>query len=131
VLDRYSGAVLARVAFAENPPVARAVSWGISFHRGEAYGWLNVAQNTLAALLGAALAVTGFAAWWLRRPAGTLGVPQAPEVRLGWPMAALAVTLMILFPLMGASLLAALALDWLLFRRLGWFRGGGSRIPAE
>ncbi|MEM9796851.1 MAG: PepSY domain-containing protein [Pseudomonadota bacterium] len=130
VLDQYSGDVLASVDFAENPPLARAVSWGISFHRGEAYGWLNVAQNTLAAALGLMLSVSGFVAWWMRRPAGTLGVPQAPEARLGWPIAALTLVLMLLFPLMGASLLLALALDRLLFRRLGWFRGSGS-VPAE
>lgn len=75
VIDQYSGAVLACIDFADNPPLAKAVSWGISFHRGEAYGWLNVAQNTLAAVLAVALAVTGFVAWWMRRPPGSLGVP--------------------------------------------------------
>ncbi|MEM7490966.1 MAG: PepSY domain-containing protein, partial [Pseudomonadota bacterium] len=129
VVDQYSGAVLARIDFADNPPLAKAVSWGISFHRGEMYGWLNIAQNTVAALAAVMLAVSGFVAWWMRRPVGTLGVPQAPEARLGWPMAALTVTLMLLFPLMGASLLLALALDWLLFKRLGWFRAGAA--PAE
>lgn len=122
VIDRYSGAVLARVDFADNPPVAKAVSWGISFHQGEAYGWLNVAQNTLAAALGVALSVTGFVAWWMRRPAGALGVPEAPDVRLGTGLVVLAVALMVLFPLMGASLVVALILDRLLFRRLDWFR---------
>ncbi|GIT90570.1 sulfite reductase [Jannaschia pagri] len=130
VIDQYSGAVLARVDFADNPPVAKAVSWGISFHRGEAYGWLNLAQKTLAAALSVMLAVSGFVAWWMRRPAGSLGVPAAPEARLGWPMAALTLGLMVLFPLMGASLLLALALDWLLFKRLGWFQGQRS-VPAE
>ena len=122
VIDRYTGDVLARVDFADNPPVARAVSWGISFHQGEAYGWLNVAQNTLAASLGLALAVSGFVAWWMRRPAGRLGVPEAPGARLGTGMIVVALGLMILFPLMGASLIVALILDRILFRRWGWFQ---------
>ncbi len=129
VIDQYSGTVLARIDFADNPALAKAVSWGISFHRGEAYGWLNIAQNTLAALLAVALAVSGFVAWWMRRPEGSLGVPQAPDTALGWPMAALTVALMLLLPLMGASLLLALALDWVIFKRLGWFRA--SATPAE
>ncbi|MEM8823134.1 MAG: PepSY domain-containing protein [Pseudomonadota bacterium] len=129
VIDQYSGEVLAGINFSDNPPLAKAVSWGISFHRGEMYGWLNVAQNTVAALAAVMLSVSGFVAWWMRRPAGTLGVPQAPQVGLGWPIAALTVTLMILFPLMGASLLLALLLDWLIFRRLGWFRT--DQQPAE
>ncbi|WP_208352470.1 PepSY-associated TM helix domain-containing protein [Pseudaestuariivita rosea] len=122
VIDRYSGAVLARVDFADNPPVARAVSWGISFHQGEAYGWLNLAQNTIAAILGVALSLSGFVAWWKRRPAGSLGVPAAPEASLGTGMIILAIALMILFPLMGASLIIVLILDWLIFQRVGWFR---------
>lgn len=44
-------------------------------------------------------------------------------------MATLILALMLFFPLMGASLLAALALDWLIFRHLGWFRTAPS--PAE
>ncbi|WP_179380997.1 PepSY-associated TM helix domain-containing protein [Jannaschia marina] len=122
VIDRYSGEVLARVDFGDNPVVSKAVSWGISFHQGEAYGWLNMAQNTLAAELGVVLSVSGFVAWWMRRPKGTLGVPAAPQASLGTVMIVIAVALMILFPLMGASLIVALVLDRLIFRRAGWFR---------
>ena len=122
VIDRYTGAVLARVDFADNPPVARAVYWGISFHQGEAYGWLNVAQNTVAAMLGLLLSVSGFVAWWMRRPARGLGVPDAPDMRPGAAMVIVAVALAILLPLEGASLVVALILDRVLFRRMGWFR---------
>jgi len=51
----------------------------------------------------------------MRKPSGALGVPDAPEAALGTGMIVLVIGLAILFPLMGASLLAALALDWLLF----------------
>jgi uncharacterized iron-regulated membrane protein len=37
-------------------------------------------------------------------------------------MMALVLVLMVLLPLMGISLILALLLDWLLFKRLGWFR---------
>ena len=123
VIEQYSGQILKRIDFANAPAVAKTVSWGISFHQGELYGALNIAQNTLAALLGVLLSVSGFLAWWKRRPAGALGVPNAPEASLSIGMGILVVVLMLLLPLMGATLVLALALDWLIFRRNGWFTG--------
>lgn len=123
IVDQYSGAVLKRHDFADNPIVAKTVSWGISFHQGELYGTLNLIQNVIAAMVGLLLSVTGFVAWWKRRPSGSLGVPAAPEAALGTGMILLIIGLAVLFPLMGASLIVALALDWLIFRRFGWFQG--------
>ncbi|KCV83356.1 PepSY-associated TM helix domain-containing protein [Actibacterium atlanticum] len=122
IIDQYSGDVLKRHEFSDNPAVAKTVSLGISFHQGELYGIANLVQNTLAALLGVALSVTGFVAWWKRRPKGTLGVPAAPTAALSSGMGILIIGLMIFLPLMGASLVLALVLDWLVFKRLGWFQ---------
>lgn len=122
IVDQYSGAVLMRHEFGDNPGVAKAVSYGISFHQGELYGVVNLIQNVIAALLGVVLSVSGFVAWWMRRPKGSLGVPAAPDAALSSGMIALIIGLAILFPLMGATLILALLLDWLIFSRLGWFR---------
>ncbi|MEM8556103.1 MAG: PepSY domain-containing protein, partial [Pseudomonadota bacterium] len=122
IVDQYSGEVLKRHDFGDNPGVAQAVSYGISFHQGELYGWVNIVQNTIAALLGIVLSVSGFVAWWMRRPKGSLGVPAAPDAALSTGMIVLIIALAIFFPLMGGTLAVALILDWLLFRRLGWFR---------
>jgi uncharacterized iron-regulated membrane protein len=122
IVDQYSGDILARVNFADNPPLAKAVSLGISFHQGELYGWLNLAQNTIGAVAALVLSISGFAAWWMRRPQGSLGVPSAPEAALGPGMILLVIGLAIMFPLMGGTLVVALCLDWLIFKRLGWFR---------
>ncbi len=122
IVDQYSGDVLKRQDFADNPGLARLVSQGISFHQGELYGWLNLAQNTLAVILTLVLSVSGFVAWWMRRPAGSLGVPAAPGASLGTGMIVLVIGLCILFPLVGVSLIVALLLDWALFKRLGWFQ---------
>lgn len=122
IIDQYSGELLKTHHFGNNPGLAQAVSYGISFHQGELYGWLNVAQNSLAALLGVTLSVSGFVAWWMRRPAGSLGVPNAPERSLSNGMIMLIIALAILFPLMGATLLLALLLDWLIFSRIGLLR---------
>jgi uncharacterized iron-regulated membrane protein len=122
VIDQYSGEILKRIDFADNPIVAKAVSLGISLHQGELFGPLNLALNTLAAVLAFTLSVTGFVAWWKRKPSGALGVPAAPEAALGGGMITLVLVLMVLLPLMGISLILALVLDWLVFKRLGWFR---------
>ena len=50
---------------------------------------------------------------------------------ISWPVATLILTLMILLPLVGASLIVALALDWIVFRKLGWFRGASAPQAAE
>ncbi|QTN36726.1 PepSY-associated TM helix domain-containing protein [Cognatishimia activa] len=118
VIDRYSGDILKRLDFQDNPAVAKTVSLGISFHQGELYGLTNLIQNTVAAILALLLSVTGFVAWWKRRPAGSLGVPNAPDAALSPSMIALVVALSILFPLVGASLIVALILDWAILRRL-------------
>ena len=123
VVDQYSGEVLKRVKFSDNPVVAQAVSLGVGFHQGELYGLANLIQNLIAAILGVVLSVTGFVMWWKRRPKGSLGVPAAPEAVLGKGMLVLVVCLGLILPLVGASLVLALFLDWLLFRKLGWFRG--------
>ena len=122
IVDQYTGAVLKRHDFADNPALARVVSQGISFHQGELYGWLNLAQNTFAAVLALVLSVSGFVAWWMRRPAGSLGVPAAPEASLGTGMIVLVSGRSMLLPLVGAALSAALVLDWVIFRKLGWFQ---------
>lgn len=131
MIDQYSGEVLKRVDFKDYPVVAKAVSLGISLHQGELYGWVNIVQNTFASLLGVLLATSGFVAWWKRRPAGTLGIPAAPDRRLGAGLIVLVVGLSLLLPLMGLSLIVALALDWLLFKRLGWFQSPNHQLASS
>ena len=118
VIDQYSGQILKRVDFADQPIVAKTVSYGISFHQGELYGTLNLVQNTIAAVLALLLSITGFVAWWARKPAGSLGVPKAPDAALSPAMIVLIVALSLLFPLVGASLIVALLIDWAILSRL-------------
>jgi len=122
-IDQYSGEIINRVDFDDYPLLAAGTTLGIAFHQGELYGWLNKFQNLLAATLGLLLAVSGFVAWWKRRPKGGLGVPPAPESKsIGVGMGILIVALMIFLPLMAASLILVLILDKLLLKRLGWFQ---------
>ena len=83
--------------------------------------------NLAAALSILALTVSGFVAWWKRRPSGSLGVPTGPKsVRLGWGVVALIAVLGVFYPTVGISLLCVLALDWLIFNRVGWFQASNA-----
>ena len=122
-IDQFNGTVVNRVDFEDYPPLAAAVSLGIAYHQGELYGWVNKLQNLFAAGLGLKLAISGFVAWWKRRPTGSLGVPPATLSKsIGKGLAILIVVFAIFLPLVGSSLVIVLLLDRFLFKKLDWFQ---------
>jgi uncharacterized iron-regulated membrane protein len=64
-------------------------------------------------------AVSGVVIWWKRRPQGGLGVPPLRHDLPKWKTAmVIMLALALLFPLVGASLIAVWALDRLVLSRL-------------
>ena len=117
-LDQYSGDVLADIRWKDYAAVPKAVELGISIHMGKYFGWANQLLMLVACLLIMILCVSGTVMWWRRRPAERLGAPilaYGQEWRV--PMALTAV-LGILFPLVGASLVAILLLDQFVISRI-------------
>lgn len=123
-IDQYSGAVLRDIRYEDYGAVSQAISYGTSLHMGRYFGLANQLICAAISLGLGALAVTGFAMWWMRRPARamgastTLGAPMreraAPPLR-AWKAAL--VLLGIVFPLMGATLVAVWLFDRAAFRR--------------
>jgi uncharacterized iron-regulated membrane protein len=117
-VDQYSGAILKDIRYGDYGAIAKAVSYGTSLHMGRYFGVANQIICALISLGLAALAVTGFVMWWKRRPQRALGAPLrergAPPMR-GWKTAL--VLLGIVFPLMGATLVAVWLLDRLVIGR--------------
>ncbi|MEN5145556.1 MULTISPECIES: hypothetical protein [Brevundimonas] len=69
------------------------------------------------------LAISAVVMWWKRRPKERLGAPVVPpEPRLRAAVLAIVLPLLILYPLTGVNLLAALMIDLCLWR-LGLWRG--------
>jgi uncharacterized iron-regulated membrane protein len=107
------GRVLADIGWDRYGPAAKAIQWGISTHQGQEYGpanrWLMLA-GCLAVWL---LALSGLVMWWKRRPrgGGLAAPPRALSTQARWAALAVVVPLGILYPLTGASLIAALAVD--------------------
>jgi uncharacterized iron-regulated membrane protein len=75
-------------------------------------------------MLGACLAlitliVTGVWMWWKRRPRGRAGAPaRVTSRRTAYGVIAIMAVLGVLFPLAGVTMVAVLALDRLVLRRI-------------
>ncbi|WP_233853099.1 PepSY-associated TM helix domain-containing protein [Paraburkholderia sp. HD33-4] len=117
-VDQYSGALLKDIRYDDYGAIAKAVSYGTSLHMGRYFGVANQILCAVVSLGLAALAVTGFVMWWIRRPQRALGAPSReraePPMR-GWKTSL--ALLAIVFPLMGATLVAVWLLDRLAFGR--------------
>lgn len=117
-LDRYSGAVLADIGYQDYGVLGRATEWGISLHTGRQFGVLNQVVMLLGCLAIIALAVSAWVMWWKRRPRGMLAAPPRRDGdRAARGAVAVAVLLGVLYPLLGASMLVAGALDALVSTR--------------
>jgi uncharacterized iron-regulated membrane protein len=107
-LDQYTGRVLGDVGFADWGPAAKAIECGIAVHQGQEYGPLNrwiMLGGCLAIVL---LAVSAATMWWKRRPQGSLGVPPLPsEPRAARGFVAIVAVVGVIYPLVGATLIAA------------------------
>ena len=113
-LDQYSGQVLADIRWADYGLVARAVESGAMLHEGKMFGLANQLLMLLACLLILLASVSGLVMWWKRRPQGRFGVPPLRHDLPLWKGGvAIMFGLGLLFPLVGASLLLMLVLDWL------------------
>jgi uncharacterized iron-regulated membrane protein len=87
-------------------------------HEGKMFGWVNQLIVLLICLMILLSAVSGVVIWWKRRPQGGLGVPPLRHDLPKWKTAmVIMLALAILFPLVGASLIAVWALDRLVLSR--------------
>ena len=107
-LDQYTGALLGDVGFKDFGPVAKSIEWGIAVHQGQEFGAVNRYLMLLGCVAIVLLAVAAVMMWWKRRPAGTFGVPPAPDFPgAGKGFVTVVVAVGIVFPLVGASLVVA------------------------
>ena len=111
-LDQYTGNLLADVGYSQWGAVAKGVEWGIAVHQGQEYGPLNRYLMLAGCLAIILQAVAALVMWLKRRAPGTFGFPPAPDSR-GSALAflILVVAIGVLFPLVGASLVLALAIE--------------------
>lgn len=119
-IDQYSGEVLADVTWLDYNLMAKAMAAGIALHQGDV-SVINKAFNTLFCLAFILISVSGGVMWWIRRPSGKkqLGAPPKFADAGLWKTGLVAlITICILFPLGGITIVLALLLDWLVFTRV-------------
>ena len=98
--------------------VARATEIGVMLHEGKMFGVFNQIIVLLICLMILLSAVSGVVIWWKRKPQGKLGVPPLRHDLPKWKTAmVIMLGLAIIFPLVGASLIAVWVLDRLILSR--------------
>lgn len=118
-IDAADGKLLGDIGFDQYGPGAKAIEWGIYTHQGTQFGQIN-RWIMLAGCIGVwLLAISGLMMWWKRRPPrlsrGLIGAPPVPDgPRLRIAVLAIVLPLCLVYPLTGASLIAALAGDRLI-----------------
>src|SRR3546814_13430040 len=103
--DVCSSDLTSREDFAEGHVVDRIVGYGIAWHEGQLFGWVNQLIGVLTAIGLIVMAVSGFILWRRRKPDDALGAP--PPARVPARMAGVVVILLMLaalLPLLTASL---------------------------
>ncbi|MBX3592838.1 PepSY domain-containing protein [Sphingomonas sp.] len=112
--DPLTGREIARSGFADKHPIDRIIGYGIAWHEGQLFGWVNQLVGVLTALALMALAISGVVMWWRRRPGGSLGAPPRPDAVKLRVVAAITILLAALLPMLALSLVALFAIDRLL-----------------
>lgn len=116
-LDQYSGKALVDMGYDDYGPAGKWLEFGINTHMGQQFGLANQLLLLAACLAIIAMSVSAAVMWWKRRPARGLGVPPMPsDRRVFRGLMAILVIGGVLFPLVGLSLLAMLAVDWTIRR---------------
>jgi len=117
-IDQYTAEVVGSYDFGQYGIMTQAVSLGISLHEGREWGLLSqllALSGTLAILVSCATAVV---MWYKRRPKG-LGAPRRVYTRQAQvALLGITLTLGVLFPLVGISLVALLVFDFFVLRRI-------------
>ncbi|WP_380058890.1 PepSY-associated TM helix domain-containing protein (plasmid) [Falsihalocynthiibacter sp. SS001] len=119
-IDQYTGKILADVKFADYSVYGKGMAVGIAFHEGDMGLW-NIVLNTVFCLSVIFVSVSGAVMWWMRRPnkAKRLAAPPMPRDMPQWKGAIVVGLLVSLaFPMAGVTLLAVLALDFVVISRI-------------
>jgi uncharacterized iron-regulated membrane protein len=117
--DAATGTERSHQVFANRPLADRIVGYGIAWHEGQLFGWINQAIGVFTALSLLTLMASGFVMWRRRKPDGRLGAPPLPDspVRMGG-VVAITLLLAVFLPLMAASLVVLLLFDWMVLPKL-------------
>lgn len=109
--DAATGAETGRQGFADKHVIDRVINYGIAWHEGQLFGWINQLVGVLTGLALIMIAISGTMMWWRRRvPGRGLDAPTLPAER-GRALLLVLLIPALLLPMMLASLLLLAVLD--------------------
>lgn len=123
-VDQFTGQPVSQYGYGDYSTLAKVVDQGIALHEGRRFGSFNLVATAAFCLAVIFLCVAGPLMWWRRRPKGAaMGAPRGRlTVRTG-PAAVIGLgALAVVLPVFGLSLVAVLALDQLVLRRVAPLR---------
>ena len=122
-LDGEGGNIIRTRNFSEKPALDRIIGIGIAAHEGQLFGWLNQLLGVFTTAGLTLMSVSAFILWRRRKPQGALGAPPPlPDAKVGKVIGGVIVTLAVLLPLLAASLVIMLLIEWLILKRINWAR---------
>jgi uncharacterized iron-regulated membrane protein len=117
--DAITGRQTGRETFADKHPIDQVVGYGIAWHEGALFGWVNQLIGLLTVLMLVLMTVSGFVMWRRRKPEGMLGAPPLPAMPARIRGAALIVLALALFlPMLALSLAAIVLIERLVLARI-------------
>lgn len=132
--DMATGKQLSREVFADKHGIDRAVGYGVAWHEGQLFGWVNQLAGLLTAVMLIMLVVSGFVMWRRHRPEAALGAPPAshgPARMRG--VVVIMLGLAVLLPLFAVSLVVLWVADRMLLPRVpraAWWLGVNQQIRS-
>lgn len=117
--DVVTGQEMSRTGFADKHFIDRAVNYGIAWHEGQLFGWVNQLVGVLTAGGLITLVISGFLMWRRRKPHTGLGAPASPALppKIRGILVITAI-LALLLPLLALSLFLIFLFDRFLLPRL-------------
>jgi len=110
-VDSGADSLLMEVTFDDYGAIAKAVEYGVALHMGNYFGRANQIVMLIPCLAIVALVITGTLMWWRRRPLGGFGAPPAKAPMRKRYLLAVTLTLLVLLPLAGLSLIVVLTVE--------------------
>jgi uncharacterized iron-regulated membrane protein len=103
--DMATGKELSRSGLSDKHAIDQVVAYGIAWHEGQLFGWVNQLIGLLTAVALVILIISGFIMWRRRKPKGVLGAPPMPGIpsRIKG-VVAIILLLAFLLPMLGLSL---------------------------
>ena len=116
--DGISGHEKKRETFADGHPIDQVVGYGVAWHEGQLFGWVNQLIGVLTAVMLVTMSVTGFVMWRRRKPADRLGALPLPAGRRIGALVPVIVLLAALLPMMAISLVLVILFERLALPRM-------------